>query len=81
MLQPKEVITICITQNTDAEILISEGSPVSLGSGLYYKFIELQNSTFILSNNIPLQSSNNGMCVLFWLGKDLQIVLTTDVVR
>ena len=59
---------------------INEGSLNSIGNGLYYKFIELKNSTFILSNDMYIQSDNE-MCVLFWLGEDLQILLTTDVVR
>ena len=50
------------------------------GGGLFYRFIELQNSIFILSNDMYIQS-NDDICILFWLGEELQIVLTTDVVR
>ena len=59
---------------------MNEGSLNAIGSELYYKFIELENSAFILSNNMYIQS-NNETCVLFWLGEDLQIVLSTNVVR
>ena len=56
------------------------GSLVDIYSGHYYKYIEFQNSTFILSNDIYIQSDDE-MCVVFWLGEQSQIVLTTDVVR
>ena len=59
---------------------MNEGSMNSIGNGLYYKFMELKNSTLIYSNNMYIQS-NNEACVLFWLGEDSQIVLTTNVVR
>ena len=62
------------------EITVREESPVSLNNGLYYKYVELTNGTFILSNEIPLQS-NNELCALFWLGEDSQLVLYTNVVR
>ena len=57
-----------------------EESLASLNNGLYYKYVELTNSTSILSNDIPLQS-NNELCALFWLGEDSQVVLYTNVVR
>ena len=59
---------------------MNEGSLNVVGSGLYYKFIELENSVFMLSNDMYIRS-NGEMCVLFWLGEDLQIVLSTTVVR
>ena len=49
---------------------------------LFYRYIQLQNNTFnILGSSVHIQSNNNEMCVLFWLGEESQIVLTTDVVR
>ena len=66
--------------NIGTELLMNEGPWNSIGNGLYYKFMELEKSTFILSNDMYIQS-NNDMCVLFWLGEDLQIVLSTNVVR
>ena len=66
---------------SDKDVKITKaGSLVSLGSGFYYKFIELSSSVFILSNHIDIQSTTK-MCVLFWLGDQSQIVLTTNVVR
>ena len=62
------------------EITVREESLASLNNGLYYKYVELTNSTFILSNDIPLQS-NNELCALIWLGEDSQVVLYTNVVR
>ena len=56
------------------------GSLDAAGSGLYYRFIELQNSTFILSNDMYIQSKDE-ICILFWLGEESQIVLTTEAVR
>jgi hypothetical protein len=66
--------------HSDKEVTTKAGSLVSLESEYYYKFIELNSSAFILSNHINIQS-NNEMCVLFWLGDESQIVLTTNVVR
>jgi hypothetical protein len=67
--------------NTGAEIPIMQGSLVEFETQrLYYRYIELQNNTFILSSNMYVQS-NGEMCILFWLGEESQIVLTTSVVR
>jgi hypothetical protein len=67
--------------NIGAEVPFTLGSLVEFETqGLYYRYIELQNNTFILSNDMYVQS-NSEMCVLFWLGEESQIVLTTSVVR
>lgn len=65
------------------DISVLESPVRSLGNGLQYKFLELENSTFILSNDVVVESNNaNDMCVLFWIGEaDTRIVLTTNVVR
>ena len=67
-------------QNTGAELSISEGHLFPLGNDLHYRFIELENSTFLLSIHVPILSDGD-MCVLFWLGENAQIVLTTNVVK
>jgi hypothetical protein len=59
---------------------VNEGPLNVVGNGLYYKFIEIENSANILSNDMYIQSKGE-MCVLFWLGEDLRIVLSTAVVR
>ena len=63
------------------EITIIDESTASFGNGLYYKYVEIENSTFIFSNDLELQSSSGEMCVLFWLGENSQIVLVTNAVR
>ena len=62
------------------EITIIEEATASFGNGLYYKYVEIENSTFIFSNDLELES-NGEMCVLFWLGENSQIVLATNVAR
>ena len=59
--------------------IIQEPS-ATIVDGLYYKYVEIQNSSFILSNEVEIQSDNE-MCGMFWLGERSQIVLATDVVR
>ena len=73
-------LSLSLSIHTDKEVITTAGSLLSLGSGFYYKFIELSSSAFILSNHIDVQNSAK-MCVLFWLGDESQIVLTTNVVR
>ena len=67
-------------QNPGTDVPITEGPLLEAGSGLYYRYIELQNNAYILSNDMYVQSDNE-RCVLFWLGEQLQILLTTNVVR
>ena len=65
-----------------SEVTIIEEFTASFGNSLYYKYVEIENSTFIYSNDLELQSSGElEMCVLFWLGENSQIVLATNVVR
>ena len=66
-----------------AEIPIIQGPLAEFETQrLFYRYIQLQNNTFnILSSSVHIQSNNNEVCVLFWLGEESQIVLTTDVVR
>ena len=65
------------------EITVKESPVSTIENGLQYRFLELADSTFILSNDILVESDNaNGLCVLFWLGGAVtRIVLTTNVVR
>ena len=63
-----------------SEVSITEESTASFGNGLYYKYVEIENSTLIFSNDLELQS-NGEMCILFWLGENSQIVLATNMVR
>ena len=73
-------LSFFLSHCTDKEISIKEGPLLSLEANFHYKFIELSNSTFIVSNHFDIQSDNK-LCVLFWLGDESQIVLTTNVVR
>lgn len=60
---------------------MDEGSLNSIdGDELVYRFMEVRNATYILSNDINIHSDDE-KCVLVWLGEDLQIVLITNVVR
>ena len=64
----------------DKDVVITEEPEAVLTNGLYSKYIQLPNSTFILSNSISLER-DSGLCVLFWLGRDSEVSLATNVVR
>ena len=79
-IRHSNIICMHSHEHTDVIMPVNEGSLSSIGSGLFYKFMEFENSVFILSNDMYIQS-NNKMCVILWLAEDLQIVLSTNVIR
>ena len=77
MMHCSQIVALLIP---DKDVAITEEPEAVLTKGLYSKYIQLPNSTFILSNSIRLESDGK-LCVLFWLGRDSEVTLATNVVR